>query len=120
MERRKMPEKDPQNTAYIVEWFRQILPYLSTLVLSCWGGVVNHIQRLRKGNRKFNWRELSFDLLTSSFAGILTHFLCDAAGIEGAKAAMLIAISGHMGTRAIASFQALHERIFGDVKGELK
>lgn len=116
MERTKMPEKDPQNTAYIVEWFRQIMPYLSTLFLSCWGGLVQHIQRMRSGGKKFNWRELFFDLVVSSFAGILTHFLCDAAGIEGAKAAMLIAVSGHMGTRAIASFQALHERIFATNK----
>jgi len=107
-----MPDKYPNNTAYIVEWFRQVLPYLSTIGLSCWGGVVQHVQRLRNGKKKFNWRELAFDLISSSFAGILTHFLCDASGIEGAKAAMLIAVSGHMGTRAIASFQALHERIF--------
>jgi len=113
MERRKMPEKDPQNTAYIVEWFRQILPYLSTLVLSCWGGVVNHIQRLRKGNRKFNWKDLAFDLVISSFAGLLTHFFCEYSNVGGSMSAILIAVSGHMGTRAIASFEKMRDRIFG-------
>lgn len=104
-----MPQKDPLNA----EWLRQSLPYLSTLFLSCWGGVVHHIQRLRTGKRKFNWHELFFDLAISSFAGLLTHFLCDMASIEGAKAALLIAISGHMGTRAIASFEKFRDRVFG-------
>lgn len=105
----KMPEKDPQNTAYIVEWFRSALPYISTFFLSAWGGVVHHIQRMRTTKTRFNWRELLFDIMVSSFAGLLTYFLCKAAEIEGSKAAFLIAISGHMGTRAIASFQALRE-----------
>jgi hypothetical protein len=114
---KKMPEKDPQNTAYIVEWFRSVLPYISTVFLSAWGGVVHHIQRMRTSKTRFNWRELLFDITVSSFAGLLTYFLCQAAEIEGPKAAFLIAISGHMGTRAIASFQALHERIFAKEPG---
>lgn len=108
-----MPEKDPQNTAYIVEWFRQILPYLSTLFLSCWGGVVSYIQRLRVKSHKFSWREMSFDLIISSFAGLLTHFFCEYANVGGAMSAILIAVSGHMGTRAIASFEKMRDRVFG-------
>jgi uncharacterized membrane protein HdeD (DUF308 family) len=100
-----------------VEWVRQLLPYLLALLLACYGGIVQHVQRLRKTDKKFIWREFWFDLLISSFAGLLTYFLCDWAEITGtAKAAILIAISGHMGTRAIASFQTLHEKMFG-VKG---
>ena len=108
-----MPEKDPTNTAYIVEFFRQILPYLSTLFLSCWGGIVSYIQRLRIHKSRFNWKDLTFDLVISSFAGLLTHFFCEYSNVGGSMSAILIAVSGHMGTRAIASFEKLRDRIFG-------
>lgn len=111
-----MHEKDPNSAEYIVEWLKAMLPYISTILLSTWGGVVHHIQRIRATKISFNWRELLFDIAVSSFAGILTYFFCQSAGIEGPKAALLIAISGHMGTRAISSFQTLHERIFAKEK----
>ena len=108
-----MPEKNPNNTAYIAEFFRQILPYLSTLFLSCWGGIVSHIQRLRIHKSRFNWKDLTFDLVISSFAGLLTHFFCEYSNVGGSMSAILIAVSGHMGTRAIASFEKMRDRIFG-------
>ena len=113
MERNKMPEKDIQNTAYVVEFFRQILPYLSTLFLSCWGGIVSYIQRLRIHRSRFNWKDLTFDLVISSFAGLLTHFFCEYSNVGGSMSAILIAVSGHMGTRTIASFEKMRDRIFG-------
>jgi hypothetical protein len=106
-------EKEPGEWAGVASWFHGISPYLSTVFLACWGGAVSYISRIRKGKCKVNWRELFFDLVVSSFAGVLTHLLCESVGIEGAKAAMLIAVSGHMGTRAIAGFEHLRDRIFG-------
>lgn len=91
----------------------QVLPYVWTILLSCWGGAVSHFQNNRKQAKPFNWRELLFDLVTSSFAGLLTYLFCQAAHIEGPMGAMLVAISGHMGTRAIASLQNVYERIIG-------
>ena len=113
MERNKMPEKDLQNTALIGEFFKQLLPYLSTLFLSCWGGIVSYIQRLRIHRSRFNWKDLTFDLVISSFAGLLTHFFCEYSNVGGSMSAILIAVSGHMGTRAIASFEKMRDRIFG-------
>lgn len=103
-----MPERDATNYDYL----RNALPYIFTLLLSCWGGAVHYIQKIRRGGGKFAMRDLSMDLLISSFAGILTHLLCESAHISGAMAAVLIAVSGHMGTRAIASMEAAHSRIF--------
>lgn len=109
--RLKMPEKDLANIT--VEWLKNFLPYLSTFLLSCWGGIVSYIQRIRIHSRKFSFKELSFDLVISSFAGLLTHFFCEYSNVSGSMSAILIAVSGHMGTRAIASFEQLRNRIFG-------
>lgn len=105
-----MPE---QNSGGFIEGLRQFLPYISTLILSSWGGIVSYIQRMRIRSSRFSWRELSFDLLISSFAGLLTHFFCEYGNVSGSMSAILIAISGHMGTRAIASFEQFHYKIFG-------
>lgn len=111
METSNMPEKDLINVS--AEWLKNVLPYISTLLLSCWGGIVSYIQRIRIHSRKFSVKELSFDLIISSFAGLLTHFFCEYSNVSGAMSAILIAVSGHMGTRAIASFEKMRDRIFG-------
>ena len=113
MERSNMPEKDPNNTALFVEWLRQFMPYLTTFFLSTWGGVVNYITTLRSGRKKFQAKELIFDLVVSTFAGLITFYFCRAAGISETMSAVLIAISGHMGTRAIAGFETVYRRIIG-------
>lgn len=108
-----MPEKDPNNSALFVEWLRQFMPYISTIFLSIWGGLVNHITTLRTGRKKFQIRELAFDLIVSTFAGLLTLFFCKSAGVSETMSAILIAVSGHMGTRAIAGFETLYKRVIG-------
>ena len=113
-----MPEKDPNNSALFVEWLRQFMPYISTVFLSIWGGVVNYITTLRSSRKKFNLRELAFDLIVSTFAGLLTFFFCKTAGVSETMSAVLIAISGHMGTRAIAGFETLYRRIMGMKENE--
>lgn len=108
-----MLEKDPNNTALFVEWMRQFMPYLTTFFLSIWGGVVNHITTLRSGQKKFQLKELIFDLVVSTFAGLITFHFCRSAGISETMSAVLIAISGHMGTRAIVGFETLYKRVMG-------
>ena len=110
-------QKYLNNSALFVEWLRQFMPYISTIFLSIWGGVVNHITTLRTGRKKFQIRELAFDLIVSTFAGLLTFFFCKSAGVSETMSAILIAVSGHMGTRAIAGFEVLYRRILG-VKDE--
>lgn len=108
-----MSEKDPHFTALLAESIREAVPYLTTFFLSVWGGVVNHITVLRNGRKVFKMRELAFDLIVSTFAGLLTFFFCKRAGIDETMSAILIAVSGHMGTRAIQGFEALYSRIIG-------
>lgn len=93
---------------------KQVMPWGFAIFLSCWGGFVSHVQRNR--GRKMRIKILIFDLAISSFAGILTHLLCQSAGLNPTLSAALVAISGHMGTRAISSFELLHDRFLGKLQ----
>lgn len=109
------PEPNLQTTTTeIANSAPHIWPYVWTILLSAWGGIVNYIDETEKQKKPWNWRELLFDVVTSSFAGVLTYLFCQAANIHGPMAAVLIGVSGHMGTRALASFQNLYRRILGD------
>lgn len=108
-----MEEKDPRTAAWIIEQLKVIMPYITTLLLATFGGIVNHITTLRKKKAPFKWRELAFDIVVSTFAGLLTFYFCESAGIDGPMSAALIAISGHMGTRAIAGFEIIYTRLIG-------
>lgn len=110
-----MIEKDEGIWAALIEVAKQCSPFVSTFVLSAWGGVVSHIQRMRETKSVFRPKELAFDLIISSFAGLLTYMFCKSAKLDGEMSAILIAVSGHMGTRAIAGFEQLRNRVFGVV-----
>jgi len=89
-----MPEKDPSNYS--------LLTYGWVFLLSSWGGLVNFMRKRREGTaRPFNLTELVGELVTSAFSGVLTFWMCEAAGISGLVTAAMVGISGHMGSRAI-------------------
>ncbi len=100
-----MPEKDPTTYAAIT--------YLWVVVLSCLGGVVNFSRKVKGGHtRPFNLPEFFGEVLTSGFAGVLTFYLCEWAGVAQLLTAALVGISGHMGSRAIFLFEKWAEKRF--------
>jgi hypothetical protein len=89
-----MPEKDPSNISLIT--------YVWVFVLAIWGGVVHNIRKVREGvTKRFSITELLGDIMTSGFAGTITFYMCEAAGINSMLTAAMVGISGHMGARAI-------------------
>lgn len=79
-----------------------VFTYVWVMSLSALGGVVNFSRKMREGQvRAFNVTEFIGELVTSAFAGLLTFWMCKGAGIDDLYAAVLIGISGHMGSRAI-------------------
>lgn len=105
-----MPEKDPFNYSLIT--------YLWILGLSAVGGAVNFSRKMRDGVvRAFNFTEFIGEIMTSSFAGLLTFWLCEWSNIDRMLSAVLIAISGHMGSRAIFRMEKWAESKFGGDKG---
>jgi len=98
-----MPEKDP--TTY------SLLTYLWVFGLSSWGGFVSFMRKRRDGiARPFNFAEFFGDIAASALAGVITFYLCEAADTPQLMAAALVAISGHMGGRALFLFEKWMER----------
>ena len=103
-----------ESSNYLIEVCKQSLPYITTFALAMFGGLVKHVSNLRNTSKSFKLREFVFDLIVSSFAGLLMYFLCKEAGVSDFMSAILIAISGHMGTQAIVAFENLYSRIVGN------
>jgi hypothetical protein len=57
---------------------------------------------------KFSFLRLFRDLTTAGFAGILTFWLCEWLNITGPLSAVLIAVSGLMGTQALKEMENLY------------
>jgi len=74
--------------------------YLGVMLLSLWGGLVSYFDR----RDKFSWRTLTAHLLSSSFAGMMTFFACEYAGISGPLTGVFCGVAAHMGTPALIRF----------------
>lgn len=87
------------------------LTYLWVMSLSAFGGIVNFSRKLRERRASpFRLTEFIGELVTSAFAGLLTFWLCESQGLNPLISAVMIAISGHMGSRAIFKLERWLER----------
>lgn len=83
-----------------------LMQYAGVFGLSIWGGLVNFWQNMKSG-RRFSIMELVGEISTSGFAGIVTFYLCEAAGLNDLFTAATVGIAGHMGGRTIALIERL-------------
>jgi len=96
-------DKDP--TAY------SIATYMWVLGLSVWGGAVSFARRIKTGKASpHNIMEFVGEIMTSAFAGIITFYLCQAAGFSQLITAVMVAVTGHMGTRAIYQVERIVDK----------
>ncbi|KQY83644.1 phage holin family protein [Pelomonas sp. Root1444] len=85
--------------------------YGFVLGLAVVGGLVSFYARVRKGEvMALNVTQLVGELTTSAFAGLLCFWLCELSGAPPLLAACLVGVAGHMGTRAITTFEAFAMR----------
>lgn len=104
-----MPEKDPSTYSWIT--------YCWVAGISMLGGFASFSRKVKEGKaRAFNIIELIGELVTSAFTGLVTFFLCQAAGLGELWTIAFVGISGHMGTRAIFLMEKAFEKRFGDLK----
>lgn len=101
----RMPEKDPQNYT--------LIGYLLISVAAIWGGVVAHLQHIRKENKPFVWREMIMQVSISGFAGMLTSLLCWYIEAPTPLAGFMAGISGFMGSRALSILEKKYEKVIG-------
>lgn len=93
-----MLEKDP--TSY------SLLTYGWVMCLSVVGGVVSYMHKIQiKSPRAFSMIEFFAELVTAGFTGVITFWLCENAEISPLMTAVLVGISGHMGSRALLLFE---------------
>jgi len=92
-----MPEKDPDN----VSWLLQLVPMIFAVLLAALGGAIQYLNKIDRNGTAFSFVKLLIEIATSGFVGIVSFELCDAAGFSWQITAALVAISGHMGARAI-------------------
>lgn len=78
--------------------------YAWVIGLAVIGGAVKYLN----DSDKFSFITLLRDLVSAGFAGILTFWLCEWMVITGPLSAVLIAVSGLMGTKAIKEIQGLY------------
>lgn len=90
-----------------------LLTYAWVLALSTWGGLVNYLSKIRAGHiARFNITELIGDMFISGFTGVLTFWMCEAAGFNQLTTAVCVGISGHMGARMIGKLENVMSRKF--------
>lgn len=88
--------------------------YGFVLVVAILGGLVSWAAKVRKGEAQ-GWHLTSLvgELCTSAFAGLVAFWLCEWAATPPLLTASLVGISGHMGTRAISTFEAFAQKRWG-------
>ena len=90
-----------------------LLTYAWVLALSMWGGIVNYISKIKSGDiARFNITELIGDIFISGFTGLLTFWMCQAAGFDELLTAVFVGVSGHMGARMIGKLEQVLSRKF--------
>lgn len=88
--------------------------YGLTLAIALLGGLVSWMAKVRKGEASaYNLMQLVGELCTSAFAGLMAFWLCEWSGAPPLLSAALTGIAGHMGTRAIATFEEFAAKRFG-------
>lgn len=91
----------------------EILTYLWVMTWAAFGGAVNFIRKIREGAvRAFNLTEFIGEIVTSAFVGLLTFYLTEWSEMDKLLSAVMIAVSGHMGSRAIFLLEQVVQRWF--------
>lgn len=84
------------------------LTYLWVMLISGWGGLVRFLNSLHKRRETIRSAllTLSAGLVTSTFVGVLTFWLCELANFQPLSTAICVAITGHMGAEALRLMQS--------------
>lgn len=85
----------------ILDIFLQSVPILFASLLASIGGAVHYLNKIDRHGIPFRTFNFLLEIFTSGFVGIITFMLCDTAGWGWEFTAAIVAVSGHMGARAL-------------------
>lgn len=84
-----------------IDMVTNAVPFLFAALLAALGGGIAYLNKLDTTEVPFKALTFFTEVITSGFVGVITFMLCDAAGWGWQVTAATVAISGHMGARAL-------------------
>jgi hypothetical protein len=91
-----------------------VITYLWVAGLSLWGGMVSYLE----SREPFSWLRLSAHLLSSSFAGLMTFYLCQYGQVPDPLVGVLCGVAAHMGTPALLKMKIIRQFLSKDEDGK--
>jgi len=92
--------------------------YAWVLLLATWGGIVRVIREVKLGGK--SWQQILaifvVEIIISTFAGVITFFMCYSSNVSPLYTAVMTSIAGYMGGRALNVLEAIYKAKAG--KGE--
>ena len=98
----------------------QVLMYVTVLILSCFAGVVDFVNKLTKSKEKPPMKTVLFNLfaklLMSAFAGLLTFWILQERSdgrivLLNGYSAVAISLSGYAGNQTVNIFSSIWQAI---------
>lgn len=91
--------------------------YLTVVFLAAWGGIVRVIRKSKFVGK--TWQQivmiLVMEMVISSFAGVITFFVCESNNVQPFYTAVMTSLAGYMGGSALDVLEAVYRaRIQGD------
>lgn len=82
-----------------------IVTYIWVVGVSLWGGLVSFLEK----EAPFSWVRLFAHLLSSSFAGLMTFYLCQAGSVPEPLTGVFCGVAAHMGTPALLKMKVIRQ-----------
>jgi hypothetical protein len=96
------------------ETISNLITYGWVLFVSAWAGAVSYLEKVRSGKAKITDLVGWFtEIFICVFVGQVTFLMCKAADISESWMIVYVAITAHMGTRALFQFTRLVSEKFG-------
>ncbi len=89
------------------QWLIQAVPFLFACMLSAAGGAVRYLNAVNRSAASFRLSMFFIEIFTSAFTGVVVYELCDYASLSWSATAAIVAISGHMGVRALSTVERM-------------
>lgn len=83
-------------------WFT----YLWVIGISLWGGVVSFFE---KRDEPFTWVRFFAHLSSSSFAGLMTYYVCQYGNVPDPLTGVFCGVAAHMGTPALLRMKVIKQ-----------